>query len=761
MVPSYMINVKPRGDDPVTCFHFDRFHFHDETGELTAKGEVHRLRPKTAALLAWLIAHRDEVVDKETLFANVWGDAVVSDATLVQSIQELRKALGDDAREPRFIKTYPKRGYRFIATVTETAPKPPAKRRRWLKPAAVGACLFLLLELFLEFVPSESPPPVRLLVPPLVNEMTDDELAWMETGFQPIFVDALKRDLRIEVVSDLAYYRATREAGDEPLQLLEATDASYLLTSRLHREEEARVLTFQLVGETGRLLALSYPADSPSTTLSAWVEEVVRILGEPGEPGLPKAIGEADAAYARALHLLRAQGPRAARPLFEAVLAIDPGHGRARRDLGWASYRMGDWQAAEKCFDELLETAEITGNNRSLAVVLRDLSAVRAHRGEFAEAEELLHRAHNHARFARDTAHEVRILRSLGHMRLIRGHALERDRYYARARKRAAWVNDPVLEAEELYHMGAADDLGDGSPDNHKLLHLALEAFEELGMTERLYRVRVELAKHQLTPYEDRVDYLRETIAASAKRGHLTAQLDCLEILIWTELLGSQLDETPSLIEEAMELADSIGARFSSAQNRYALGIHHLIAARRGPLERRDAEIRRAVSMLEEALRRFEELAVPDRAAAVCLLLGVTYLEEGDLERTESYLIRADEVLRDYDIPEASFMTMICLATLSMKRDDHQQALAYLEPALTLFPRLNPLAQLLQARCHYMLGNYAQAHVISRARKQQMQEQWREEDERVFEIIRRADELGEVEPLPPLPDLMLTYLRMR
>ena len=76
------------------------------------------LRPKTFAVLRCLIEHAQQLVSKSTLLEVVWPETVVSDGVLMVCIRELRQALGDDPRTPRFIATAHRRGYRFIGHVT-------------------------------------------------------------------------------------------------------------------------------------------------------------------------------------------------------------------------------------------------------------------------------------------------------------------------------------------------------------------------------------------------------------------------------------------------------------------------------------------------------------------------------------------------------------------------------------------------------------------------------------------------------------------
>ena len=64
-----------------------------------------RLTPKASAVLKVLVTHAGKPVTKEELFASVWNDTVVSDDALTSCIQQLRRALADDSKQPRFIET--------------------------------------------------------------------------------------------------------------------------------------------------------------------------------------------------------------------------------------------------------------------------------------------------------------------------------------------------------------------------------------------------------------------------------------------------------------------------------------------------------------------------------------------------------------------------------------------------------------------------------------------------------------------------------
>ena len=97
---------------------FEPFRFEPATGRLWRGLQEVNLTPKAAAVLGALLDRAGELVPKQALFASVWHDTVVSDDALVACVQELRRALADDSRQPRFIETRHRRGYRFLPRVT-------------------------------------------------------------------------------------------------------------------------------------------------------------------------------------------------------------------------------------------------------------------------------------------------------------------------------------------------------------------------------------------------------------------------------------------------------------------------------------------------------------------------------------------------------------------------------------------------------------------------------------------------------------------
>jgi len=91
--------------------------------QLWREDESIPLRPKTFAVLRYLVEHSNKLVTKDELLDTVWAGTIVSDTVLKSCIRELREALGDEVQTPRFIATVHQRGYRFIGQLS-TLPSP-------------------------------------------------------------------------------------------------------------------------------------------------------------------------------------------------------------------------------------------------------------------------------------------------------------------------------------------------------------------------------------------------------------------------------------------------------------------------------------------------------------------------------------------------------------------------------------------------------------------------------------------------------------
>jgi DNA-binding winged helix-turn-helix (wHTH) protein len=106
---------------------FGEFALDPEAHELTRSGRRVPLTPKAFQLLELLVERRPRAVSKAQIHDSLWPGTHVTEASLARVANEVRKALGDDAREPRYLRTVYGFGYAFVAQATEQDKAPPAR----------------------------------------------------------------------------------------------------------------------------------------------------------------------------------------------------------------------------------------------------------------------------------------------------------------------------------------------------------------------------------------------------------------------------------------------------------------------------------------------------------------------------------------------------------------------------------------------------------------------------------------------------------
>lgn len=106
---------------PTKAYVFGPFRLEAASFELRRDGQLVALTKKQFNTLLFLLDHRNRVISKDELMEAVWPDASVTEDSLTQCISCVRRALSDDPAQPHFIATVARRGYRFVAPVTEIA----------------------------------------------------------------------------------------------------------------------------------------------------------------------------------------------------------------------------------------------------------------------------------------------------------------------------------------------------------------------------------------------------------------------------------------------------------------------------------------------------------------------------------------------------------------------------------------------------------------------------------------------------------------
>jgi DNA-binding winged helix-turn-helix (wHTH) protein len=127
---------RPGDNPPVPRYRFSDFTVSPRRRLLLRGDRELPLIPRYFDLLVFLIERRHEAVHRRDIFDKVWTDVIVSDSALSQAVRTIRRTLGDDSREPRYIRTVSRHGYRFVydgvieeaddAIASSPEPTPPA-----------------------------------------------------------------------------------------------------------------------------------------------------------------------------------------------------------------------------------------------------------------------------------------------------------------------------------------------------------------------------------------------------------------------------------------------------------------------------------------------------------------------------------------------------------------------------------------------------------------------------------------------------------
>ena len=344
------------------------------------------IEPQVMEVLVFLAEHPGEVLPKDRILKEVWRDTFVGDEVLTYSISELRKALGDDAKNPRFIATIQRRGYRLIVPVERkpvpapaaTGPGPhAATHAKWFMYAALTAVTSILVLIGVWYFGS-APALSRsdlILIGDIANE-TDD----------PVFEDVLESALAINLEQSpfmnlvsreriLEMLRSMNRSPDERVipaiarEICQRGGIKAYIAGSIARLGRNYVLSPEaVIAATGESIAREQvEVDAKEKVLQALGQAATRIRRRLGEslPSIQKydtplvqattSSLEAFEAYSIGQKLLWSGRCLNAIAHYKRAVEIDPGFASAYDDLSYcyvvARKRELVNEAAQKAFD--------------------------------------------------------------------------------------------------------------------------------------------------------------------------------------------------------------------------------------------------------------------------------------------------------------------------------------------------------------------------------------------------------------------------
>jgi TolB-like protein/DNA-binding winged helix-turn-helix (wHTH) protein/Flp pilus assembly protein TadD len=377
-----------------------------QSGEVRKAGLKVRVQQQPMKLLEILLERPGEVVTREELRSRVWANESFGDfdQAVNIAIAKLRSALGDSAENPRFIETLPKRGYRFIASVsvvdadsrskrpepapgdlptTEPEHKLPGagfsvapKRRLWSTRRTIVALSLVLslpiLSVWLYRSRGRSPTGIRsLAVLPLDNLSADASQNYFADGMTDELITDLAQISALRVISrtSVMVYKGARK----PLpQIARELNVDAVVEGTVLRSGDRVRITAQLIEASTdkHLWSQSYEGElrdmlALQNTVARAIADQIRISLTPQEQAALKNVKvvnpEAYESYLKGRYFWNkrtADGLKAALAYFNQAIEEDPKYAQAYSGLADTYALLGDWQYAAMTPKEALPKAK-------------------------------------------------------------------------------------------------------------------------------------------------------------------------------------------------------------------------------------------------------------------------------------------------------------------------------------------------------------------------------------------------------------------
>ena len=236
-------------------FRVGEFFIESELNSITGSEQSIRVEPKVMQVLLCLVDHAGEVVTKEQLIRTVWADTFVTDDVLTRSISELRKVFRDQSKEPRYIQTIPRSGYRLIAKIEKADaphPKPKDTNKRVFVATALLISLGAIVAILLLYKSRQRSAPVgsnaigSIAVLPFVSANSDPDTDYIADGIAGNLIDRLSHLPNLKVSSYTAVFHY-KDRQIDPRTIGPELGVEAVLTGRLVRRNDEITINLELV----------------------------------------------------------------------------------------------------------------------------------------------------------------------------------------------------------------------------------------------------------------------------------------------------------------------------------------------------------------------------------------------------------------------------------------------------------------------------------------------------------------------------------
>jgi TolB-like protein/Flp pilus assembly protein TadD len=233
---------------------------------LLRHGEPVPLTPKACDTLRVLVENCGRTVEKDELLKEVWPGTFVEEGNLTVTIFMLRKALGEEKAEPKFIQTVPRRGYRFIAPVTQVqSPAQPSAPRSGTAAEQAAA--------------DDDEGRVSVAVLPLLNVSGDASAEYLSDGITESIINTLSQLPALRVLARSTVFRY-KNLDVDPISVGREMNVRAVLTGRLIQLGDSLIIRTELVDATNGCQMWGAQYDRQTSDLLSVQEEISRRISE-------------------------------------------------------------------------------------------------------------------------------------------------------------------------------------------------------------------------------------------------------------------------------------------------------------------------------------------------------------------------------------------------------------------------------------------------------------------------------------------------
>lgn len=233
-----------------------------------------RLEPRAMEVLVCLADAAPDVVTQDELMDKVWGDVVVGPNALTRIIAQLRKAFGDDAKEPNFIETISRTGYRLVASVESVQEKQRANKRYVAFGVAAVALIAVLTLLITE---RDMPDGTAIAVLPFSNLSGNDSIDYVGDGLSEEVTNYLAQLANLNVVSRTSAF-VFKDSDADVSEIGAALAATHIVEGSVREQDGALRVTAQLVETDTGYHVWSQTYERPATDVFAIQDQIAKAL---------------------------------------------------------------------------------------------------------------------------------------------------------------------------------------------------------------------------------------------------------------------------------------------------------------------------------------------------------------------------------------------------------------------------------------------------------------------------------------------------